>query len=175
MTTSKALFIFLFIVCFQASYAQVDDRDWILSAAPHIGIPVNSVKQTHGISLGGHLQFEGKLASQSRYMIQLGTSVMQGKEYDTGFGYKEDYPAVGANHLRAGVKYFPTSKLFVAALVGGAYVSSRAENAFGYTYTPVLGVEFGNGRYFDASLRYDVTNAKYYRIATATFSLAYHL
>lgn len=175
MKITKTLLAFFFVLLFLKSKAQVDDRDNIVSIMPQIGIPLGDIKKTNGIILGGHLQYERKIASPTRLVFQFGGGLLQGRKYDTGFGLEDTYSSLALMQLRGGVKFFPAGGFFVAGLVGGARSVAEGESSIGFSYAPIVGYEFGNIRYFNVSVRYDASVLKDYKINTATFSIGYHL
>ena len=171
----KILIGALFLTSTFYAQAQVDERYPIMNLMPQIGIPLGDVKKTNGILLGGNLQYEGPISDKTRFLVQLGGGLLQGKNYDTDLGYEDDYPAIALMQLRGGAKFFVSEHFFVAGLAGAARSVVQGESSIGFSYAPVIGYEFFTGRYFDVNLRYDASNFKSYNLNIATFSIGYHL
>ena len=171
----KILIGALFVISAFYAHAQVDEHSSIMKLMPQIGIPFGDVQKTNGIILGGHLQYEGQVSGKTRLLVQFGGGLLQGKTYDTGLGFEDDYPAIALMQLRGGAKFFMSEHFFVAGLAGATRAVVQGESSIGFSYAPVIGYEFFTGRYFDVNLRYDVSNFKNYNLKIATLSIGYHL
>lgn len=170
----KILIGVLLVASFFCSHAQVDERSTILSLMPQIGFPLSDVQKTNGILLGGNLQYEGQISDKTRFLIQFGGGLLQGKSFDTDFGYPDKYPAVAMMQLRGGAKYFMSEHFFVAGLAGVAHSAVQGESSIGFSYAPSIGYEFFTARYVDVNLRYDASSFKSYHLNIATLSIGYH-
>ena len=162
------------LASFLFSNAQVDDRTLILSLMPQIGFPVGEVKKTNGIILGGHFQVEKQITNNSRILLQFGGGMLQGKKYDTEWGYEDSYPAIALTQLRGGAKYFMGQHIFIAGMAGAAQSNAEGKKSIGFSYAPVIGYEFLIGGNSDVNLRYDISTFNGYKVELATFSIGYH-
>jgi hypothetical protein len=168
------------VICFVAgilffgltAFSQVNKNDLIFSLTPQLGIPLGDLKNTNKILLGGHAAFEKPTSDRLRILLQFGGGIMQGKNFDAGFGVEDAYPAVSLIQLRAGAKYFVTeSGLFAGLYAGGAQATIQRQSSFGFSFAPVIGHEFGRG---DLNVRYDYSKLKGGNVTIVCFGIGYH-
>lgn len=144
------------VVLAQNTYGQVDTRSFIFSIAPQISVPVDKFKESNKPGFGGNFIGQVSVAEKLKLLATLGGSLYRGKTYDAGLRYISDYPSVGILYLRAGVKFFVTEAIFLAANAGVARVD-QPDGKLGLTYAPQIGCELGG---VDLFLKYDVVPVK---------------
>lgn len=75
-------------------------------------------------------------------------------------GYTDKYPAIAFAQLKAGARYFVVGPVFVAGEAGLAHAFQKGSSEIGFTYSPSLGFEFGNFKYFNLSVKYEAVTIK---------------
>lgn len=166
-----AISCFLFVLN-SITYAQVDSREFVFSAAPEVSVPVGDFSKSNKVGFGGNFIAQFSVAEKLRLLASLGGALYRGKTYEVTPGYSDEYPVLTTLYLRGGLKYYLTQALFVAGNIGVAHVNEE-ESKIGLSFAPQIGVELGG---VDIFAKYDVVNVKTFNgsnISAIAFCLGY--
>lgn len=170
---TKAFIIAVLLLCAGfKSKAQANDEDnFIISAGPSISWAKGKLSNTTAIGVGGH--FEGEFAIKEKFRITTGLSgvTYRGRKIKSS-EFEDWYEDFAPLSFTAGAKYFYYDGLFVQAKAG-YFANMAAGHGSGFTWSPVAGFEFGEGPYYDISLRYDTYKLHGQNLGGITFTINY--
>lgn len=133
-----------------------------LSIGPEFGIPVGKLSDTHDWSFGGSVQGDFPVAPSLFVTANAGYNNIFGKS-DNG----EDQPDLRLIPVKAGLKYFATSSLYVQAEAGASFITNKSDLPDGksaaFVYAPQIGflLPFSDKSFLDAGVRFE-GNTKFY-------------
>lgn len=147
--------VVLMLLVSLAGRAQANEESFIVTLAPHVGMALGDLKSTQGIAFGGRIGFEFSVSDKMRITANGGSVTYFGKKYSLPGGYTEKYSPYALMQITGGLKYFYYGGLFGAVQAGLTGSPWNSYTGWGYTYSPELGYEFGDDRFYFISLRYD--------------------
>lgn len=127
--------------------AQDANPGFNLAGGLKVALPVGDASNAYSFGFGAELQGEYMFAESVSGLISAGYTHFLGK--DLGGGYKVD--GTGFIPVLAGVRFYPSSNVFVGGKVGVSFgTASGAGSAF--TYEPQIGL---NGEKYQVALGYN--------------------
>ncbi len=166
-------YIIIFLLFANTGFAQENDKNFIVDLAPQLSFSTGPLKKTNSFGYGGSLGFQFVTTEKLRLVARFAAIGYRGKSYTDVSGYDDEYPFLDLLQVTAGVKYFFTYGLFGAVQAGPVFSLGEANRGTGVTYAPVLGFEFGEGPFYDISLRYDSNTIKGSTLNALTISVTY--
>ena len=147
-----------------------DKQEWRISVGPEAGIPLGDFSNVYNWSLGGSVQLDipvvrnlyvAVTAGYDNFFVKNDFSV---KNDQTGFPDKN----LQLIPVKAGLKYFPTGKLFyVQGEAGVSFLANKsdleADKSTAFAYAPQVGVllKLAEKNYIDIGVRFE-GNASFY-------------
>jgi hypothetical protein len=125
------------------------------------GIPTGKFSDGYNASLGGSVQVDIPVASQLFVTVNAGYNNIFGKDNAYGTGLKATN--IQLIPVKAGLKYFPVSNLYVQGEAGAAFSLNKTDLGFDnsavFIYAPQIGVQFplGGNSFIDAGVRYEAS------------------
>ena len=163
----------LFLSTGMVSHAQENDNKFILSIGPEISWAEGTLQNTASFGYGGHVHAE--LVTIEKLRITAGFSGINytGRKYKDIYGYENKYLDFEALRLTGGIKYFCYRGLFVEGKAGVFTDLGADVHTTGFTYSPVIGFEFGEDTYYDINLHYDTYVYHGQSLGGISFTISY--
>ena len=117
------------------------------NGGPRLGIGVDvghTLKDPTRMTLGADLRLQQPLGQGVSGIITTG--------YYQFFKTNKTNEGFGIIPLKAGLKFFPTKNVYIAAEAGAGFGTKKGAGT-SFVYSPSIGLAFGDG--FDASLKYE--------------------
>jgi len=132
----------------------------ILSVGVDAGIPTGKLSDSYNWNLGGSVQADiPVLQNQLFVTVNAGYNNIFGKNNIDGTGL--DATNIQLLPVKAGLKFFPVSHLYIQGEAGAAFALNKSDlnfdNSAAFIYAPQVGVQFplGGKSYIDAGVRYE--------------------
>jgi hypothetical protein len=134
----------------------------VLSVGVDAGIPTGNLNNAYNWNIGGSVQADIPVIPHQLFVtVNAGYNSIQGKKNIGGTGF--DAPNIQLLPVKAGLKYFPVSHIYIQGEAGAAFALNKADAGFdksaAFVYAPQVGVQFplGGKSYIDAGVRYEGT------------------
>lgn len=138
----------------------------ILSIGVDAGLPTGSFKDAYNWNLGGSIQADIPVISNSLYVtVNAGYDNVFGKKNIDGLGV--DATNVQLLPVKAGLKYFIVPHFYVQGEAGASFLLNKsdlnADKTAAFVYAPQVGYQFplGGKSYLDAGVRYEGNSSFY--------------
>lgn len=115
------------------------------------GLPVGDFGDTHSFGIGGELQGEYGFSKDFSGIFTTGFSHFFGKEETIG-NITVEYEGVGLIPILAGVRYYPSSNVFIGAQAGLGILTGNNNSEAGFNWQPQVGF---NTEHFQVALNYN--------------------
>jgi hypothetical protein len=134
----------------------------ILSAGVDAGIPTGNLNKNYNWNIGGSVQADIPVVQRQLFVtINSGYNSIQGKNDAYGAGLSATN--IQLLPVKAGLKFFPVSNLYIQGEAGAAFLLNKSDlgfdNSTAFIYAPQIGVQFAlSGKSFiDAGVRYEAS------------------
>jgi len=131
----------------------------ILSVGVDAGIPTGNISNGYNWNIGGSVQADIPVVKQLFVTVNAGYNSIQGKDDAFGTGLKATN--IQLLPVKAGLKYFPISNVYIQGEAGAAFSLNKSDlgfdNSAAFIYAPQVGVQFplGGKSFIDAGVRYE--------------------
>lgn len=134
----KLSLLFMLLVGFTFTSAQVGEGSNWLKLGVHAGIPVGTAKDASSFALGVDAKYQFLSVDSFGLGLATGYTNYFGKETSNS-GKKIKAKDFGVVPVAALFRYYPTQNFFVGADLGYGFITGGAKNAGGFYYRPEVG------------------------------------
>jgi len=134
----------------------------ILSVGVDAGIPTGDFSNAYNWNIGGSVQADIPVVQNQLFVtVNAGYNNFFGKSNILGSGL--DQPNLQLLPVKAGLKFFPVSHLYIQGEAGAAFALNKSDLGFdksaAFLYAPQIGYQFplGGKSYLDAGVRWEGT------------------
>jgi hypothetical protein len=135
----------------------------VISIGADAGIPTGKLNDTYNWNIGGSVQADIPVLPHQLFVtVNAGYNSIQGKKNILGV-QGNDAPNIQLLPVKAGLKYFPVSHLYVQGEAGAAFLLNKSDlgddKSAAFIYAPQIGYQFplGGKSYLDAGVRYEAS------------------
>jgi hypothetical protein len=135
----------------------------VISVGADAGIPTGKLNDTYNWSIGGSVQADIPVLPHQLFVtVNAGYNSIQGKK-NIGGVQGLDATNIQLLPVKAGLKYFPVSHLYVQGEAGAAFLLNKSDlgddKSAAFIYAPQIGYQFplGGKSYLDAGVRYEAS------------------
>jgi len=135
----------------------------VLSVGVDAGIPTGNLNNAYNWNIGGSVQADIPVIPHQLFVtVNAGYNSIQGKKNIGGI-QGLDATNIQLLPVKAGLKYFPVSHIYIQGEAGAAFALNKSDLGFdksaAFVYAPQVGVQFplGGKSYIDAGVRYEGT------------------
>ncbi|MDO3627140.1 outer membrane beta-barrel protein [Mucilaginibacter sp. BT774] len=135
----------------------------VLSIGADAGIPTGKLSDTYNWNIGGSVQADIPVLPHQLFVtVNAGYNSIQGKK-NLAILQGQDATNIQLLPVKAGLKYFPVSHLYVQGEAGAAFLLNKSDfdgdKSAAFIYAPQIGYQFplGGKSYLDAGVRYEAS------------------